>query len=153
FNVLEATEPTLRISPEEITLGDFIRGDDEDEGGVVHTIVGLEPGTELEAVVDGPENVQTIERDETVDEHGIAEFVIYGYDIDDPTNYLGVYDSEITIVDGEADPLQGSFEVVEGDVTGPEIDLNVDNAYPGETVSVSGSGFSADGDVEFSINP
>jgi len=153
FTVLEATEPMLRISPEEITLGDFIRGADEDEGGVVHTVVGLEPGTELDAVIDGPENVQTIERDETVDEHGIAEFVIYGYDISDPTNYLGVYDSSITIVDAEGEPLEGSFEVVEGAQTNPEIDLNVDNAYPGDTVSVSGSGFTEDGDVEFSINP
>src|SRR5699024_9724734 len=79
LTVVEADEPVLRISPEEITLDEFIRDDEDDEGGVVHTVAGLEPGAEVDAVIDGPENVETVERDETANEHGVVEFVIYGY--------------------------------------------------------------------------
>src|SRR5699024_11052632 len=87
LTVVEADEPVLRISPEEITLDEFIRDDEDDEGGVVHTVAGLEPGAEVDAVIDGPEKVETVERDETANEHGVVEFVIYGYDLDDPSNY------------------------------------------------------------------
>src|SRR5699024_2122949 len=54
LTVVEADEPVLRISPEEITLDEFIRDDEDDEGGVVHTVAGLEPGAEVDAVIDGP---------------------------------------------------------------------------------------------------
>lgn len=162
LTVLEATEPTLVISPEEITLDEFIRDseDENDRSGVVHTIVGLEEGDELEAVVDGPEGVETVEREETVDDSGVVEFDIYGYDSVDPTTYLGTYDAEITIVDSENEPLRGSFEVVEGndddDETpgeNEEISLSTDEAYPGDSLNITGSGFTPGDEVIFNLNP
>lgn len=160
LTVLEATEPTLVISPEEITLNEFIRDseDENDQSGVVHTIVGLEEGDELEAIVDGPEGVETVEREETVDASGVVEFDIYGYDSVDPTTYLGTYDAEITIVDSENEPLRGSFEVVEGnDDEAPgeheEISLSTDEAYPGDSLNITGSGFTPGDEVIFNLNP
>lgn len=153
LTVVEADEPALRITPEEITLDDFVRDDEDDDNGVVHTIVGLEPGADIEAVVDGPEGVQTVERDETANKNGVAEFVIYGYDLDDPTSYLGVYDTEITIVEDDADPLQGNFEVIANQDNGPSIELGANSVYPGDTLSVTGSDFTPEGDVTLEWNP
>lgn len=170
LTVLEAEEPTLRVSPEEIALDEFIRDSEDDDTGVVHTIVGLEPGEEIDAVVEGPEGVATVERDETANEQGIAEFVIYGYDIEEPTNYLGVYDAEISTGDGSSDALRGSFEVVanddedEDDGNGddgesetpgvnPEIALESRDVYPGDSLAVSGSNFTPDGNVSLTWNP
>src|SRR5699024_11888525 len=80
FEVLELDEPILQISPEEITLTDFIRDteDEEDDSGVVHEIIGLDEGDEIKAIVEGPEGVETTDLDATADENGVASFEIYG---------------------------------------------------------------------------
>lgn len=171
LTVIEASdgEPVLDISPEQIELDDFIRDseDETDESGVVHTVDGLEPGSQIEATAVGPEGVQTIERDETANDAGIAEFVVYGYDNIDPTAYVGEYDVEVSIVESDAEALQGNFEVVatedddddngdDGEGTpdiNPEVSLDVNEVYPGDTLNVSGSGFTPEGDVTLSWNP
>lgn len=194
-------EPTLQITPEEISLADFIHdGDDEDpENGVVHEVVGLDEGDEIKATIAGPEGVESFNRDAIADETGTASFVVFGFDtVDSASVYLGTYESEITVDGSDGEPLVGNFQVVEdaggedpeepgeedpeepgeedpeepGDENpeepgdedpeepgdeDQEVDLNlelgVNEAYPGDTVEVSGSGFTANGTVEFSINP
>src|SRR5699024_11042260 len=178
-------EPTLQITPEEISLADFIHdSDDEDpENGVVHEVVGLDEDDKIKATIAGPEGVESLNREAIADETGTASFVVFGFDtVDSASVYLGTYESEITVEGSDGEPLVGNFEVVEDaggedpeepgeedpeepgeeDPEEPgdedqELDLNlelgVNEAYPGDTVEVSGSGFTANGTVEFSINP
>src|SRR5699024_8455577 len=51
---------------------------------------------------------------------------------------------------GDEDPEEPGDEDQEVDLN---LELGVNEAYPGDTVEVSGSGFTANGTVEFSINP
>lgn len=181
----DVDEPALEITPEEIPLADFIREGEEPENGVVHEITGLDEGDDVVAAVNGPKGIEGITREATADETGTASFVIYGFDYVDPASqYLGTYETAVTIADSEEEPLVGTFEVVE-DAGGedpeepgeepedpeepgeedpeqpgeenPELDLNLElgenEAYPGDTVAVSGSGFTTNGTIEFSINP
>lgn len=172
LTVIEANdgEPALEINPDQIELDDFIRDseDETDESGVVHTVDGLDPGAQLEAVVEGPEGVDYIERDETANDAGIAEFVIYGYDNVDPSVYVGEYVVEVSIAESDSEALLGNFEVVAneeddddngddgGDETpeiNPEVTLEADAVDPGDTLTVAGSGFTPEGDVTLSWNP
>ncbi|GAA4106595.1 hypothetical protein GCM10022249_02520 [Enteractinococcus coprophilus] len=120
YTVLDASDqvvdPSLTIDPERIELDDFI-GDPEDGAGVAHTVQGLEPGTEISYAVTGPEYVSDFESTAPVEEDGVASFVIYGYDVANPSVYLGEYNTVVTYVDedGEAQTLSGSFTVVDGD--------------------------------------
>src|SRR5699024_928692 len=158
----ELTEPTLTISPEEIALEDFI-GEDEEDAGVTHTVAGLEPNTEINYEVTSPEGVQNFESTEHTDDNGDAEFFIHGIEGGDPSVYLGDYDTVVTFEDeeGETGELSGEFSVVENAGQDPapdpdeqlEIDLTTNELYPGDTLEVSGTGFTPEGNVGLSWNP
>jgi len=120
YTVLEAddqvTEPALIIDPEEITLDDFV-GEPDDGAGVAHTVEGIEAGTEISYVVSGPEGVNDFEQTADVDDDGLVEFIIAGYDVSDPSVYLGDYTTVVTYEDenGENEELSGNFSVVTED--------------------------------------
>lgn len=116
----DVTEPALIIDPEEIALEDFVQSDPEDDdAGVDHRVEGLEPGTAVSYTVTGPEGVTDFTQNRTADDEGVLEFVIHGFDVADPTVYLGDYTTVVTY-DNEEDEtaeLSGSFAVVADDGT------------------------------------
>lgn len=133
YTVLEAdvVEPALTIDPEEITLEDFV-GDPDDGAGVTHVVEGLEPGAEITYTVTGPEGVNDFEQTRSVDENGVLEFVIHGFEGPNPEVYLGEYTTVVTFVneDGETEQLTGSFSVVTGEDDEAGTDEDDDAAEP-----------------------
>src|SRR5699024_8450914 len=107
--------------------------------------------------VTSPEGVQNFESTEHTDDNGDAEFFIHGIGGGDPSVYLGDYDTVVTFEDeeGETGELSGEFSVVENAGQDPardpdeqlEIDLTTNELYPGDTLEVSGTGFTPEGNV------
>lgn len=139
YTVLETadqvTEPALMIDPEEITLDDFV-GEPDEGAGVAHTVEGIEAGTEISYVVSGPEGVNDFEQTADVDDEGLVEFVIAGYDVSDPSVYLGDYTTVVTYEDenGANEELSGNFSVVTEDGETPG-----DDNTPGDSDTADNS--------------
>ena len=113
----EVFDPSLAIDPERIDLDDFI-GEPEDGAGVSHMVRGLNPDTdEISYAITGPEYVNDFESSADVEDDGVASFVIHGYDVANPSVYVGEYTTVVTYVDEEGDTqtLTGNFTVVDGD--------------------------------------
>ncbi|GAA2042170.1 hypothetical protein GCM10009720_23490 [Yaniella flava] len=143
----QVTEPALSIDPERIELDDFI-GEEDDDNGVVHTVVGLEAGADYTYAVSGPEGVNDFEQTETANDEGEAQFVIHGYEVANPAVYLGDYTTVVTSVDpdGNAVELTGNFSVVSddgsaGDGSGPD----GSGDYTGDPVDMNGSALAQTG--------
>ena len=163
----KSIEPLLSINPEQIALEDFVGEDGEEDIGVVHEIVGLESVATIKYSVTGPEGAQPYGASEDVDENGRVVFTIQGYETSMPEVYVGEYKTIVTFEDdeGEDTTLEESFEVFDdqeggddkdqGKIVdeGPEIELNLQQVRAGETLTVTGSGFSSNSDVRFELNP
>lgn len=111
----DVVDPALTTDVSEIALEDFVGSADDGEG-VAHLVVGLEPGAEIEALTSGPENVEDNLLTRIADDNGEVGFNIAGFDIADPSVYLGEYTTVVTFEDedGEIHELSTSFTVVDG---------------------------------------
>lgn len=120
-------EPELNVEPAEVLLEDFV-GDPEEGNGVLHTITGVAPGTELEYSVDTPANIAPFSSSQpaVANDEGEAEFWIHGYEGGNISSYLGDYTTVVTYEDEEDEEqeLTASFSVVEAedDVVTPVVE-------------------------------
>lgn len=144
-----AVEPALTVAQDEILLEDFV-GDSEEGTGVLHRVVGAAPGSTVEYTVETPNNIVPFDSSGIADEEGVLEFWIHGYDIADPSVYLGNYTTTVTFedVDGETQELSADFTVVDGtegndegtdgddqDDTGDEVTPVVDTEDPEDSTA------------------
>lgn len=124
---LDRVDPALAVDQDEILLEDFV-GDPEEGNGVLHTITGVAPGTELEYSVDTPANIAPFSSSQpaVANDEGEAEFWIHGYEGGNISSYLGDYTTVVTYEDEEDEEqeLTASFSVVEAedDVVTPVVE-------------------------------
>ncbi|PKY70776.1 hypothetical protein CYJ40_04225 [Brevibacterium ravenspurgense] len=106
-----AEDPALKLSDKKVKAVDFVN----EEKGLIATVSGLEPGTEVKFNVAGTsgnaKNVRPFKQTVKADKDGNAVFSIKGISEDNPSAYLGKY---TVTAEFDGQKLEDSFEVVSG---------------------------------------
>src|SRR5690625_4232409 len=153
-------DQTLTADRAQIKLDDFINDPDSDDNqGVNFTAEGFEPFSTITYEVVSPGNVEGLSQTAPADENGTVQFYIYGPgSASDPEVYLGEYTVTVTGENKDGEELKAepvSFTVVDEGGDDPEdpneaieISLAANEGQAGDSVTVTGTNFQADGDVD-----